>query len=156
MTTPAEAGRSLDAGRAGRADGLPSAARRERWFEFKRPIPTWELIFLGLVVWIAKRDAGRGFWVWLAIAQVVVGLQAIVGLLVYLRGYRASTWLHYAYGVFPVLVLVIAHLVARETRRMEPSPRTGRTMAPWVPFAWAAFICFGLTLRGLMTGLGIG
>ena len=110
----------------------------------------------GLVAWIAKRDAGRGFWVWLAIAQVVVGLQAIVGLLVYLRGYRASTWLHYAYGIFPALVLVIAHLVARETRRMKPSPRTGRTMAPWVPFAWAAFICFGLTLRGLMTGLGIG
>jgi hypothetical protein len=29
-------------------------------------------------------------------------------------------------------------------------------MAPWVPFAWAAFICFGLTLRGLMTGFGTG
>ena len=68
----------------------------------------------GLLAWIAKRDAGRGFWIWLAIAQVVVGLQAIVGLLVYLRGYRASTWLHYAYGIFPVLVLVIAHLVARD------------------------------------------
>jgi hypothetical protein len=53
-------------------------------------------------------------------------------------------------------VLVIAHVVARETRRMAPSARTGRTMAPWVPFAWASFICFGLTLRGLMTGLGIG
>jgi len=110
----------------------------------------------GLVAWIAKRDPGRGFWIWLAVAQVVVGVQAIVGLVLYLGGHRASTWLHYAYGLFPVLVLVVAHLVARETRRMAPSPRTGRTMAPWVPFAWAAFICFGLTLRGLMTGLGIG
>jgi hypothetical protein len=25
-----------------------------------------------------------------------------------------------------------------------------------VPFAWVAFICFGLTLRALMTGLGVG
>jgi hypothetical protein len=27
---------------------------------------------------------------------------------------------------------------------------------PWIPFAFASFICFGLTLRALMTGLGIG
>lgn len=110
----------------------------------------------GLAAWIAKRDAGRGFWVWLAVAQVVVGVQAVVGLILYLGGHRASTFLHYAYGIFPVLVLVIAHVVARETRRMQPSGRTGRTMAAWVPFAWASFISFGLTLRGLMTGLEIG
>lgn len=110
----------------------------------------------GLVAWVLRRDAGRGFWVWLAVVQVVVGVQALVGAIVYLGGGRASTWLHYAYGIFPAIVLVVAHVVARETREMAPSPRTGRTMAPWVPFAWAAFVSFGLTLRGLMTGLGIG
>ena len=26
----------------------------------------------------------------------------------------------------------------------------------WVPFAWGGFICFGLVLRALFTGLGIG
>ena len=110
----------------------------------------------GLVAWIAKHDAGRWFWVWLAMVQVVVGAQAIVGAILYLSGHRSDHWLHYAYGIFPAGVLVVAHIVARETRRMKPSPRTGRVMAPWVPFAWASFVCFGLTLRGLMTGLGIG
>jgi hypothetical protein len=27
---------------------------------------------------------------------------------------------------------------------------------PWAPFALAAFFSFGLTLRALMTGLGVG
>jgi hypothetical protein len=31
-----------------------------------------------------------------------------------------------------------------------------RKIEPWVPFAWASFISFGLTLRALMTGLGTG
>jgi hypothetical protein len=111
---------------------------------------------LGLGAWVVRRDPGRVFWVWLTVAQVAAAVQVLVGVVLYLSGRRAETLLHYAYGFFPLLVLVAAHVVARETRRMKPSPRTGRTMAPWVPFAWAAFICFGLTLRGLMTGLGIG
>ena len=43
--------------------------------------------------------------------------------------------------------------MAREGQKVKPGVEP---MKPWVPFAWAAFICFGLTLRGLMTGLGIG
>jgi hypothetical protein len=109
----------------------------------------------GLGAWLVKRDPGRLFWGWLVAAQAVVGMQALIGALLFAVGRRADSWLHYAYGVFPVLVLVVAHVVARETRTMQPSPRTGRTMEPWVPFAWAAFICFGLTLRAMMTGLGV-
>lgn len=109
----------------------------------------------GLGAWLVKRAPGRPFWGWLVAAQAVVGIQALIGALLFAVGRRADSWLHYAYGVFPILVLIVAHVVARETRTMQPSPRTGRTMEPWVPFAWAAFICFGLSLRALMTGLGV-
>ena len=53
--------------------------------------------------------------------------------------------LHYAYGIFPIVALAVAHVFARRPDFRE---------RPWIPFAWVAFICFGLTLRALMTGLG--
>jgi hypothetical protein len=45
------------------------------------------------------------------------------------------------------VILAIGHALARDPAFRE---------RPWVPFALASFICFGLTLRALMTGLGIG
>jgi hypothetical protein len=51
------------------------------------------------------------------------------------------------YGaIFPALVLGVAHVLARDAFSHRP----------WAPFAMAAFFCFGLTLRALMTGLGVG
>ncbi len=98
----------------------------------------------GLVIWIAKRDAGTWFWRWLAAAQIVAVLQALLGVVLLVLGYRPNTWLHLVYGFGPLVVLVIGHGYARQPRF---APR------PWVPFAWAAFFNFGLTLRALMTGL---
>lgn len=43
------AARSVDAGEA----AVRHRRRRERWLEFKKPISTWELVLLGLVVWVA-------------------------------------------------------------------------------------------------------
>ena len=71
----------------------------------------------GLIAWIAKRDpggavlglgdGGRRSW---------PALQALIGIVVFLLGNRASTILHYAYGIFPILALGIAHVVARTSR----------------------------------------
>ena len=98
----------------------------------------------GLGAWIVKRDPGKSFWRLVAVVQVVVGVQVIAGVILLLLGFRRP-WLHYAYGLFPILLFVLAHIYARRGQ-----------WKPWVPFAWAAFFCFGLTLRALMTGLGIG
>lgn len=98
----------------------------------------------GLAAWVTKRGPGERFWTWVTAAQVLSGLQALVGIVVYALGYRALTLLHYAYGLFPIAALVAAHLVARRPDFRE---------RPWIPFAWVAFICFGLTLRAVMTGL---
>jgi len=100
----------------------------------------------GLAIWMAKRGAGDWFWRWLAAVQVVAVAQALIGVVLLVLGYRPETWLHYVYGFGPIALLVGAHVVARG----ELAAR------PWVPFAWASFVCFGLSLRALTTGLGVG
>jgi hypothetical protein len=89
------------------------------------------------------------FWTLLAVLQVIIALQFLVGGGLFLSGRRPASngpdWLHYVYGAFfPALVLVVAHLWARRARA-----------GPWLIFGLAALICFGLTFRALQTGLGI-
>lgn len=114
----------------------------------------------GLGAWIARRDPGERYWTWLAVVQVAIGVQALLGITLYLSGRRVVApgalggVLHYVYGLLPILLFVFAHVVAREGNARLVG--IDRPVRPWVPFAWAAFICFGLTARALMTGLGIG
>jgi hypothetical protein len=98
----------------------------------------------GLGALLIRRGPGRPFWWLLGALQPALIVQAIVGVILLVLGLRASL-LHYVYGVvFPVLLLMVAHVFARETFAHRP----------WLPFAAAAFFVFGLTLRALMTGLG--
>ncbi len=100
----------------------------------------------GLVTWIVRRGPGRAFWWLLAFVQVTLMAQLVGGLVLFGLGGRRGV-LHYLYGVaFPAAVLVAAHWLARETFPDRP----------WVPFAVGGFVAFGLTLRALTTGLGIG
>lgn len=100
----------------------------------------------GLATWIVRRGPGRAFWWLLGALQVSLIAQLVAGLVLLAAGGSQSI-LHYAYGVvFPVLVLVAAHWLAREVMPERP----------WAPFAVGAFFTFGLTLRALTTGLGIG
>ena len=101
----------------------------------------------GTVERVEKGDAFRlfggqaDFWLMFVVSSCGAGI-----ILLAIYGFSARPWLHYLYGsVFPITVLVVAHVVARGLERDQ-----------WVPFAWAAFFCFGLTLRALFTGLGIG
>jgi hypothetical protein len=116
----------------------------------------------GLGAAISRRGPGERFWLWLTAAQVIAGLQAILGIVLLLTGHGLATGsslqnsLHYVYGLLPLLLFVFAHMIARAGNASLVGLDPKRRIAPWVPFAWAAFICFGLTLRALMTGLGIG
>lgn len=101
----------------------------------------------GLVLWISRREAGDWFWRWLVAAQTVAIVQALIGVILLLAGRRPTTALHYVYGFGPLVVFAIGHVLGRE----EPF----RTR-PWIPFAMASFISFGLSLRALTTGLGTG
>ena len=108
------------------------------------------LMLWGLIVWVLRRrergrEPGSGFYRLLMVEQVAVGAQVIVGVVLgAIRGFGGPPLLHFMYGgVFPVLVLVVAHVTARGMERDR-----------WVPFPWAGLICFGLTLRSLETGCG--
>jgi hypothetical protein len=108
---------------------------------------------LGAFAFRRRTGPGERYWTWLAVAQVTAGVQALIGIVLLLMGLRPTTWLHYVYGFGPIAILAIAHGLAREGAKVRIGDEP---MAPWVPFAFAAFICFGLTLRALMTGLGSG
>ena len=119
----------------------------------------WVVLGVFTVGWVwaggaalSRRDPGPRFWTWLVVAQSVAGLQAGIGLILLATGLRPSTWLHYVYGFGPLMILAIGHALAREVKRQSAA----LPIAPWGVFGLAAFICFGLSLRALMTGLGIG
>jgi hypothetical protein len=102
---------------------------------------------------IARRGPGDRYWIWLTVAQVTAGLQAVVGLILMALGRALPDPLHLVYGFGPLLILVIAHALAREAQKVKPG---AKPIPPHLWFAFGAFISFGLSLRALMTGLGIG
>jgi hypothetical protein len=113
----------------------------------------------GLAAQLMRRDPGERYWIWLSVAQVVAGIQAVIGTILLLLGRRIQAegvlgdTLHYVYGYLPLLLFIVAHVVARSGDARAIG--IDRPVRPWVPFAWASFISFGLTLRALMTGLGL-
>lgn len=101
----------------------------------------------GLVAWLAKRDPGEWFWRLLASLQVILGLQVVAGAILLVAGGRQSL-LHYAYGaLFPLIALVVAHVLARGMEQERDA---------LLVFVAVSFVVFGLTLRALTTGLGVG
>ncbi len=110
------------------------------------------LVVLTIYAFIRNRSPGGLFWNLLAVLQVVVGIQFVVGAFLFLSGLRPQTegpsWLHYVYGAaVPALVLFAAHRFAAGERFKD---------VPWLAFGIAAFVCFAATFRALQTGLGIG
>ncbi len=103
----------------------------------------------GLASFFRNRDPGGGFWNLLAALQVVIGIQFIVGAVLFLSGARPPTdpsWLHYIYGAFfPALVLGVAHRLAA----------TRFARFPWAVFAVAGLVNAAATFRALQTGLGV-
>ena len=89
------------------------------------------------------------FWSLLGLLQVFIGIQVVVGAVLFVMGLEPPTspvWLHYAYGgLFPAALLMLAHRLGNT--RFES--------VPWIPFGGAAILICGLTTRALMTGLGM-
>jgi hypothetical protein len=110
----------------------------------------WALLTLwALLAFVRNKAPGEAYWSLLAVLQVMVGLQVVVGAVLFVAGDRPHTlgpsWLHYAYGgLFPLAVLVFAHRYARRNESVS-----------WMVFGGAGFVIFGLTFRALQTGLGL-
>jgi hypothetical protein len=104
------------------------------------------LLLFGIGLFVARRDAGRLYWGLLTVLQVLLGVQLLAGLVLLATG-GSQPLLHYLYGaVFPALVLVVCHVL---TRGLEKPPYH-------LFFTIGSFFVLGLTLRALMTGLGVG
>ena len=119
-----------------------------RFVGFAIPAGWFVLAVWALISFVRNRGPAGGFWGLLGALQVVVGLQFLVGGILFLAGRRAPggslAWLHYVYGaLFPAALLIWAHGLAKGRFRD----------VPFVPFGIAALLCFGLTARALMTGL---
>jgi hypothetical protein len=110
-------------------------------------VSAFGVMFLwGLVSFIVKREPNQWWWRLLAVLQVILILQLAAGLTLLALGHGLGL-LHYAYGaLFPAIVLVGAHVIARGLDDEEDA---------WKVFAVASFFLFGLTLRALTTGLGL-
>lgn len=110
-------------------------------------VSAFGVMFLwGLVAFIVKREPNQWWWRLLAALQVILVVQLGAGLTLLALG-RTRPLLHYAYGaVFPAVVLVGAHVIARGLDDEADA---------WKVFAAASFFLFGLTLRALTTGLGL-
>jgi hypothetical protein len=116
------------------------------WLGFSIVVGFGLLFLWGLATWLLRRGPGRAYWWLLTFVQVSLLVQLVGGLVLIVSGGRMP-WLHYVYGIwFPALVLIVAHWLAREAFADRP----------WAPFALAGFFSLGLTLRALLTGLGIG
>lgn len=107
------------------------------------------LVLWAIVSFVRNRAPHYTFWNLLAVLQVVVVIQFVVGAVLFLSGARPPTagaqWRHYMYGaLIPALALVVAH---RQARRLSD-------IAPLI-FGIAAFFCAASTAMALMTGLGI-
>jgi hypothetical protein len=110
-------------------------------------VSAFGVMFLwGLISFILKREPNQWWWRLLGVLQAILIVQLVAGITLLALGHRRPL-LHYAYGaVFPAIVLVGAHVIARGLDTEEDA---------WKVFAVASFFLFGLTLRALTTGLGL-
>lgn len=101
-----------------------------------------------LAAFVRNKAPGENFWRLVALTQAVLGIQIIVGGILFLAGGRPNSngpeWLHYVYGgLFPLGLLFLAHRYGRRTEGIA-----------WIAFGLAGLVVFGLTFRALQTGLG--
>jgi hypothetical protein len=109
--------------------------------------------FGALALWalggfLFNRAPGTWFWNLLGALQVSIGVQLVVGGVLFFSGAipdtSGPTWLHYIYGAaFPALVLALGHAFARRWSELS-----------WAVFGAAAFVCFFSLFRALQTGFG--
>ena len=103
------------------------------------------LTLWGLVAYLTKREPNLWFWRILGVEQGALVLQLVLGLTLWLA-HPLPSFLHPFYGaLFPAIVLVVAHVLARGLDDERER---------WKVFAVASFFVFGLTLRALVTGFG--
>jgi hypothetical protein len=116
-------------------------------------IGSWAIVcFWALALRLMKYDETPTFWRAVSVAQILLGVQWLIGLVLLLLGRFpgppgrdgfGTLLFHLSYAVFsPILVLLIAHLWARDGR-----------WNPHTIFAFTGLIMFGLLFRAYQVGI---
>ena len=120
-----------------------------KYFGYAIPAGFGILFLWAIYCLIRNKQPADRFWTLLGVMQVFIGLQVVVGAILFVMGLVPPTspvWLHYAYGgLFPAALLMLAHRLG--STRFES--------VPWIPFGAVSILICGLTVRALMTGLGV-
>jgi hypothetical protein len=110
------------------------------------------LIYFGILaawgLWRAlrKQVMDSSFWGALAIAEILVIVQGILGAILYFSGERPGRWVHILYGVVTILVIpgLYAYTRGEEDRRVM------------VIYAVSLLISVGIIIRAISTATGAG
>ncbi len=112
-------------------------------------VGSWAIVAgWGLALALTRYDDTPTFWRFVGVAQVLLGVQLLAGLVLLALGRlpAGADWFnnvfHILYGfAFPVVVLVYAHRWSRAGR-----------VNPHLAFAVTGLVLFGLTARAWQTG----
>lgn len=64
----------------------------------------------GAILWL-RHEIANWFWVLLRLAQAVVAVQVVLGLLLLARGEVSPDGLHVAYGIAPLVITLVSELM---------------------------------------------
>ena len=116
-------------------------------------IGSWAVICVwALVLRFSSREETPVFWRAVSVAQLLLGLQLVAGVVLLAMGRRPggeaadgrALAFHVAYGlVFPIITLIVGHKMARDGK-----------YGPHSVFAVVGLVLFGLTARAWMVGQG--
>lgn len=122
----------------------------------------------GIVAWLARKPTVV-FWHLLRFAQLTIVLQVVLGVVLVISGYAASTDIHYLYGVLPLPLMLITEMmrigaaqkVVGETEYEKLPEREARALAMQIfiaetrVMALGCLIIAGLALRAGTTSGGL-
>jgi hypothetical protein len=120
--------------------------------DFHGRLANTALIYFGvLAVWgiwrfIRKQGLDSSYWGALVIAEILIVLQGILGVILLIGGDRPGRWVHILYGVVTILVIpgVYAYTKGEADRRVMAI------------YAVTLLISVGIILRAIMTAAGAG
>ena len=77
----------------------------------------------GAILWL-RHEIANWFWVLLRLAQAVVAVQVVLGLLLLARGDVSPDGLHVAYGIAPLVITLVSELmrIGAAQRQLEGVP----------------------------------
>ncbi len=96
----------------------------------------------GLFLFFRKSEPSGQFLGALVIAECVVVVQGIFGILLVIQGYRPAAGLHFLYGVVALITLPSAYLYTRGATVRGSS----------LIFGGASLFLFGISIRAITTG----